>query len=304
MKNYLFLAIFALTIVACDQSSNEIGPNLTFELHLDGSQVRLNNLGQPAVIPQNHAAQTPEFREMALHYIELAQEPTTAFGKGAIVYQSTETTAGGTKAIDFEQLPMSGDNQQLLKLNIADLPPGTYNWIRASVAYQSYDIRYNLSSVPSIGTLNQQKGIVNSFLGYSTFIKELKPRAKPLSINGNRAQGFWAFETDLAAPYTQFNKVLFGQAPAGATTVVNPLFQTSPIPAGSCVVTGQLDEPLVITGNEREDMVIVLSFSINKSLEWVDDNDNGQLDFYAAGNSPNEKIVDMGVRGLKCSIKR
>ena len=87
-------------------------------------------------------------------------------------------------------------------------------------------------------------------------------------------------------------------APAGSTTVVNPLFATSPIPAGSCVVTGKFDRPLVISGNETEDITVTLSFSINNSFEWKDTNGNGKLDIYADGVTPAEQIVDMGLRGL------
>lgn len=53
-----------------------------------------------------------------------------------------------------------------------------------------------------------------------------------------------------------------------------------------------------MTGNETGDITVTLSFSINKSFEWVDDNGNGQLDMYADGVTPAEKIVDMGLRGL------
>ena len=84
--------------------------------------------------------------------------------------------------------------------------------------------------------------------------------------------------------------------------MVNPIANTSPVPAGSCVVTGKLEEPLTITGRETDNITIQLSFSVNKSFEWIDDNGNGQLDFYATPGTPNEKIVDMGVRGLKPTV--
>jgi hypothetical protein len=79
---------------------------------------------------------------------------------------------------------------------------------------------------------------------------------------------------------------------------VNPLFASSPIPPGSCVVTGKFATPLVITGQETENLTLTLSFSINNSFEWIDSNGNGQLDIYADGVTPAEKIVDMGLRGL------
>ena len=84
-----------------------------------------------------------------------------------------------------------------------------------------------------------------------------------------------------------------GQAPAGATTVPNPLAATSPIPAGSCVVTGKFENNLVINGNETKDVVVTLSLSINNSIEWTEVNVDGKYE-PAAG----ENIVDMGLRGL------
>lgn len=89
-----------------------------------------------------------------------------------------------------------------------------------------------------------------------------------------------------------------GEAPAGATTVVNPLASSSPVPPGSCVVTGQFDEPLVVTGDEKDDVTVTLSFWVNNSFEWIDNNGNGKLDLYADGVTPSDQIVDMGLRGL------
>ena len=79
---------------------------------------------------------------------------------------------------------------------------------------------------------------------------------------------------------------------AGATTVPNPIFDTSPIPAGSCVVTGAFDQPLVITGNETKDIVITVSLSTNNSFEWTD---NGDGLFQP---EVGDAVVDMGVRGM------
>jgi hypothetical protein len=104
-------------------------------------------------------------------------------------------------------------------------------------------------------------------------------------VNGNRLQGFWAFE---ALGFTEQ-----GQAPAGATTVPNPLFETSPIPQGSCVVTGAFEEPLRSTGEETEDLEITLSFSVNNSFEWQEVVQDGKFE-----PSAGEEVVDMGLRGL------
>ena len=83
------------------------------------------------------------------------------------------------------------------------------------------------------------------------------------------------------------------QAPANATTVPNPLAATSPIPAGSCVVTGQFTTPLTITGTETNNVVVTLSLSINQSFEWHEVTADGK---YEPANGEN--VVDMGLRGL------
>lgn len=71
------------------------------------------------------------------------------------------------------------------------------------------------------------------------------------------------------------------------------MFATSPIPQGSCVVTGEFENGFSITGNETEDVVLTLSFSINNSFEWSEVNNDGKYEPEAG-----EQVVDMGLRGL------
>ena len=100
-------------------------------------------------------------------------------------------------------------------------------------------------------------------------------------------QGYWAFALN------DFPYATSGQAPAGATTVPNPIASTSPIPSGSCVVTGKFLENLVINGNETKDVVVTLSLSINNSFEWQEVTSDGKYE-----PSIGENVVDMGLRGL------
>ncbi|MEL6970230.1 MAG: DUF5996 family protein [Bacteroidota bacterium] len=143
-------------------------------------------------------------------------------------------------------------------------------------------------------------GTIASFVGYNTHINNLQVSTLEVPVNTTHLQGFWAFETQLAAPYDSYNQVFTGQVPADATTVVNP-FPNAPIPAGSCVVAGSLDLPLSITGEEQEDVELTLSFSINGSFEWVDHNGNGEWDIDVSNGSESEPVVDMGLRGLKAN---
>jgi hypothetical protein len=78
--------------------------------------------------------------------------------------------------------------------------------------------------------------------------------------------------------------------------VPNPLFATSPIPAGSCLVTGEFASPFTITGNETEDITVVISLSTNNSFEW---RDNGDRLF----DPQVDTVVDMGLRGMIPSVE-
>jgi hypothetical protein len=59
-------------------------------------------------------------------------------------------------------------------------------------------------------------------------------------------------------------------------------------------VTGGFAQPLVITGNETEDVVITVSLSTDRSFEWSDNGDG----IYEPGYPAFDVVQDMGVRGL------
>lgn len=272
-------------VTSCSEKND---PKLVFVFRFDSTQVRLNNIGQPAVMPANHRAQHPQFRQMSAHYIELAQG-IVPLGAGAVLYFAPETTAGGENAIDFNQSVSVGANVPFFEIPLKEVPPGSYDWLRVSLAYQNYDIKYRISP-PAAPVTYDGVGTVASFIGFRTYIQNYIINTQSVTVNGNRLQGYWGFETTvpLVGPY-----VVTGQAPAGATTVPNPLFGQSDIPPGSCVVTGQFSSPLVITGNETQDIRIVVSLSVNNSFEWIE---SGGNDFYEPLNG--DTVIDMGVRGL------
>ncbi len=219
---------------------------------------------------------------MSAHYLELSPDQFTALGNGDVLYKAPETSQGGTNAIDFSKAKLVGEGESFLKINLKDLKPGTYNWLRVSLAYQNYSVKVNASGQAFNAT-------VASFIGFRTFIQNFKIKDSTLKVNANKDQGFWAFEASTSG----VGIVKSGQAPAGATTVPNPLFASSPVPAGSCVVTGKFATPLIITGNEKSDIMIVISLSVNKSFEWKDMDGNNTYD-----PLNGDKVVDMGIRGL------
>ena len=266
-----------------DTTPPPVEPRLIFKFKFDSTQVRLDNLGNLSEIPSNHGAQSPRFNAMSAHYIELTENQFTLPGAGTVLYHAPETTAGGSNAIDFSQSAAVGNGDTFFNIPIKDINPGNYEWLRVSLAYQNYDIdlRYTWSGINFDIT-----GTLASFIGFNTFINNFQIKDSTLSVNANKLQGFWAFETIYG--------VNQGQAPAGATTVPNPLFATSPIPQGSCLVTGDFENPLVITGNETQDIVVTVSLSTNHSFEWVENSTPGYFE-PAAGDA----VVDMGIRGMK-----
>lgn len=277
------LFAFAFIFSACKKDDPIVtqpanAPRLIFTFKFDSTQVRLDNLGQPATLPSNHGAQSPHFHFMSAHYIELTPDMYTGLGQGVVLYHAPETSDGGSPAIDFDSSHVVGEGQEFYSIPLAQMAPGTYNYLRVSLAYQNYDVNVRANSLDFTGRLA-------SFIGFNTYIRNYSPNTVPLTINANKLQGYWAFEA--------FNQVTEGQAPAGATTVPNPIFATSPIPQGSCLVTGQFASPLTITGNETQDIHIVVSLSTNQSFEWVEHSTPG---YYEPLNG--DTVVDMGIRGL------
>lgn len=261
---------------------NTEGPKINFSFHFDSTQARLNALGQEVPVGMGNGALSPVFNVMSSHYVELAPDQFTALGAGQVLYKSAETTAGGERAIDFSHSKLAGQDEVFLSIPVSAVLAGTYNWLRVSLAYQNYNIKYRY--------MNQMlQGTLASFIGFRTYLTSYHVKDSSLTVNGNRNQGYWAFESS----YLGYGFVSSGQAPAGATTVPNPIFATSPIPAGSCVVTGRFQTPLVISGHETSDINIRVSLSTNKSFEWTEVANPGTYD-PADGDVP----VDMGIRGM------
>ncbi|MCU0355287.1 MAG: hypothetical protein MUD08_16355 [Cytophagales bacterium] len=284
LKRLLLLGSFAAAAIlsSCENPTEPAtGARLIFKFKFDSTQTRLNNIGQPSTIAAGNAAQSPRFRSASAHYIELAPDALTALGKGNVLYVAPETNAGGSTAIDFSKSVLVGDNEEFFAVPLSQVKPGTYKWLRVSLAYQNAEVtvRYNGVNYPAT---------IAGFVGFNTYINSFKVNTQTVAVNANKKQGFWAAEVA--------GLTFQGQAPEGAVTVPNPIFATSPIPQGSCVVTGDFSQALTISGNETQDVVVTVSLSVNKSFEWKDDNRNGLFE-----PASGEMVVDMGFRGMKPS---
>ena len=284
MRKLIILLLFIAATIpffSCsnDNSSNE-EPMLIIKFKFDENQTRLNNLGQPSTIPAGNAAQSPIFNSISAHYVELAPNANTQIGQGTIVYHAPETTTGGSNAIDFGQSKIVSEGETFLKIPLSQVAAGSYQWMRVSLSYQNYQINIHHQGIDYPGT-------IASFVGFNTYISTFNIGNNIFPVNGNKAQGYWAFGLN-NQPYSSS-----GQAPANATPVPNPIASTSPIPQGSCVVTGNFSNNLVINGNETRDVTITLSLSINNSFEWHEITADGKYE-----PSIGENVVDMGLRGL------
>jgi len=283
----LLFLIAGLPFYSCSSDTAE-EPMLIIKFKFDENQVRLNNLGQPSTVAPGNAAQSPIFNAISSHYIELAPNANTQLGSGTIIYHAPETNLGGATAIDFSRSKIVGEDEVFLKIPLRDVAAGSYEWLRVSLSYQNYQINIRHQNVDYVGTLA-------SFVGFNTYITEFNIGNNLFPVNGNRAQGYWAFALN-NQPYSAS-----GQAPAGSTTVPNPIEATSPIPRNlnTCVVTGKFANNLLISGNETQDVIVTLSLSVNNSFEWHEINADGKFE-----PSIGENVVDMGLRGLIPSYVR
>lgn len=278
----LFLILVSvLSFFSCeDEDDSDNGPYLIVKFQFDPNQARLNNLGQHATIPSGHAAQSPDFSKISAHYFELAPTAYTQLTEGTVLYHAEETVQGGSVAIDFSKAVIVEEGSVFLKIPLRQVAQGNYEYVRISLSYQEYDISIRNNGADYQGTLA-------SFVGYNNYITTHFVENNSFPINGNRLQGYWALALH------DFPYATSGQAPAGATTVPNPIAATSPIPAGSCVVTGKFSQNLVINGNETRDIELTLSLSTNHSFEWQEVTVDGKFE-----PSIGESVVDMGLRGL------
>jgi len=295
---YLVLFLLVTVFASCKKNEDDTSDTntlpeakLIFKFHFDSTQTRLDNFGNATGVPSGHGAQSPAFNVMSAHYIELAPDSLTLLGGGDVLYRAPEVNTGGALAIDFSQAVLAPDGGIFFSIPLSQVAPGTYKWLRISLAYQNYDINYRFT----YNTVTYDAtGTIASFIGFNTYIQNYTVKDSTLAVNANKLQGFWGFESTVLG----VTSVSQGQAPPGATTVPNPIASTSPIPAGSCVVTGKFDSPLVISASGTTDQTVMVSVSTNKSFEWVEHSD--PLYFEPLDG---DTVIDMGVRGIEPHVQ-
>jgi len=288
MRNFLVLSFVGLLAFFTGCSKEQDEPMLVFKYTFDELGERQDNFGNPASIPANHAAQTPNFKALGVHSIELINSQPGLPTDQTIVYKGPEIDFNGQNGIDFEKELIVEEGEVLVRIPLSEITPGTYNYLRNSLGYQAYNIDF-LYTDPTFGPMDLNADIA-SFVGFKTYINDFDLGGENIVVNDIVNQGYWAFHLSSPVSITQT-----GNAPT--TTVPNPLDAVSPIPLGSCLVTGGFDSPLVITGEETTDIVVEVAVSINQSFEWEEINQDGKYE------PAIETVVDMGTRGLRANIQ-
>jgi hypothetical protein len=311
-----FVAIAAIVnISACKKETKDEEPKLIFKFKFDPTQDRYDSFGQLSnTLPAGNAGVSPKMNSMAGHYIELTPSAFVAVGSGTVLYHAPEVTKGGETGIDHSKSVLAGEGEVFFSIPLKDVKAGEYEYLRISVAYQNYTVDMHYDTTFQYGSYTvvadeMLPSTVASFIGYNTYINTFDVADAELSVNGFRKQGFWGSRQNSNINFKDknsgtvvssypLNYTTSAQGPSG-TTVPNPLFASSPIPNGSCLVTGGFDGgKLKITGKETKDVVVTASFSTNKSFEWKDLNGNNKWE-----PTKGEYVVDMGVRGLKAFVQ-
>ena len=272
-------------------------PCLRINFKVDSSAPRLNNLGQTSSIPSGNAAQSPTFKKIAAHYYELLPNAATQVRGGAYLYQVEDTDAGGSTARDFSKINVIAPNNEAFSISLSQVPAATYQYLRISVSYQEFDVVFQKTSAP---TVSNGTATIASFLANLSYVTSYSLGGQTINVNSNKAQGYWGFYSSNFPVINGVNPIT-GQAPSGATTVVNLIESTSPISReqNSCIVTGAFTSPLTITGSESADIVLDVTFSTNQSFEWKSTDSNS--DWNLNSSYIAESVVDMGVRGMTIS---
>lgn len=299
---YLFIACF---FIACsdDHTPNTVEPKLNITFIMDPNADRLDNFGDPISISAGNAGQHPDFEILGLHFIGLYPDKFTPYDGGTTVFSSPTTQAGGIAAIDFNNELLLTETDNTLSVPLSNINSGTYEYFRSSIGFQKYNIVYNLGGAAA-NTSNWPDGVsddvdvegtVASFVGYNTYIENYTLKHQSVEVNANKPQGYFGLESNGTIAGFEFSDLSEGNAPQ--TTVPNPIDATSPVPDGSCVVTGKFPIALIIPENPTEDINIQVIISINKSFEWEDNNGNNKYEPLLG-----EQVVDMGTRGVFPSI--
>ena len=200
--------LFCIGTLSCTKVDNGelTEPHLIFRYRFDSTQGRLGNDGKPAPLVNGRAALSPVINLMSTDYIELTPDATTALGNGVILYRGAQTNEGGETAFDFAKAVTAADREVFFAIPLKNIPAGSYEWLRMSAAYQNFRIQCHVDTTITLVTdttsrnltINQDfPGTIASFIGFNTYITSFTVQRQALTVNANRKQGYWVFETTM-----------------------------------------------------------------------------------------------------------
>lgn len=257
---------------------------LLFRLHLD------SNLASPYILQPGHAAQSPTVLALALEQIELLSEASTLAGKGVMLYTAPQTSCAGAQyylPTNYCKLHLIGDSEIVFSLALNAVPPGTYKWLRLSVAYSEMKI---VSRSTSSGN---GPSTFAGFYGESVYLTKIKTQNSVL---------FPKTTVPKQRRYYMFYQEVFGQAlQLEGYAPRQSIFNENPMPTYNNNIyveftdlSGNTAKPLLVTGNETTNLEVQLIFGTDKLFEWQEKTADGIFQ-----PEIGETVYDFGFRNLK-----
>ena len=157
----LLIPILCVIMISCESTDDTNTVNapqespvskLNFQFDFNENQERLNNIGQVTAVPSGNATQSPSFEGMGVHFIELAQDATTLYKAGEIVYQGAETYEGGDIAIDFDQAKIADEGETFHSISLASFL-NIHNGFLAPAYCNSFVFVFKIHNAMSIPSL-------------------------------------------------------------------------------------------------------------------------------------------------------
>ncbi len=296
-----YVAILCFFVAIFWNCNKDDDPQIQVFWQQDPFQERLDNEGRVSPVSSSNLSLSPKLNSIAVEHIELLPSEPTRLFSGATLYSVNNKQTINDTTVSSDRLIFTPSDKPLSTSFLKPLQGKTFEWVCVWLAYQNFDVRFNLNNVPNIGTLTDESSTFSTFLAAKTFISRHKVITKEDIVNDFRLKGYWVFETNLRAAFAAYNGVYRGQLSPTTVTAVNPLSASVTTPRYSSVFIARLDKPITITGDEKKDINITLTFSTNQAFEWRDNNRNGRWDIDAQ-NIHNEPIINFGLRGMKAVV--
>jgi hypothetical protein len=267
---------------------------------------------------------TPLFNNISAHQVLLLRDSLASTEEYPLYIGEEYFGRRGfdSMGIDLSSAKFVKEGENFIAIPLTMVKPGSYEWMKIEFSYQNLNVPFRLDTIiPSFRNPNtgvQYPGAsfngiyastIAGFLGHNTFIDNGYNINTVFTRMDSQylGKGVYALETQLgtnAINYPTWTKT----DRAGHVVAVNHLHKSQPNVLGfdytvAAINTSRYNKngdfvvaqsPLVITGTEKESIVINCMLSTNKCFEWSDNNGNKLWDPYKG-----EPITTLGFRGMK-----